>query len=262
MFLKKLNILIVGHGYVGKAVSTAFRADNITIIDPLYSSIKIKNIKNIPFDIVFVCVDTPKKEKFKTLNSVLKELNVFLNKNTIVCCKSTANPLFYSKAETLYKNIKVLFSPEYLSHWNNINDFLNQEFIIMGGQSKYAKRAASILKSRLKKVSEIHVTDIKTAALIKYAENAFLALKVTFANELYDIHKKLNCYSSFKDFTNMLGLDKRIGKSHFQVPGRDGRFGWGGHCYEKDNHEFAKHSNSELLKAMIKLNKKHRKRKN
>jgi len=259
MVSTKFNILIVGHGYVGKAVSAAFNADKVVIIDPLYSALKIKDISNISFDVVFVCVDTPKKENFKTLNCVLNELNTFLKSNTIVCCKSTATPLFYSKAETIYKNINLLFSPEYLSHWNNINDFLNQEFIIIGGNKKYAKQAAFILKSRLKKVSQTHVTDIKTAALIKYAENAFLALKVTFANELHNIHKALKCDSDFKGFTDMLGLDKRIGKSHMQVPGRDGKHCWGGHCYEKDNQEFLNFSKSKLLKTMIAINKIHRK---
>lgn len=253
------SVLIVGYGYVGTAVASIFfKKDSTTIVDPKFNNIKIKDLKNRKFDIVFVCVDTPKGDNFLTLNSVLKDLNKYMIKNTIVCCKSTATPEFYSNSEKKYNNIKVLYSPEYLSHWNNVEDFKNQEFIIMGGDSYYGKLACSILLTRLKKIKETRLTDIKTAALIKYSENAFLALKVTFANEIYKIHKKIKCTSKFEDFTEMLGLDKRIGTSHFQVPGRDGKFGWGGHCYNKDNSEFANFSNSELMKFVIELNKKHR----
>lgn len=259
--LNNYKILIVGYGYVGKAVAAAFKSDNITVIDPKYSRYRISDVKKHKFDIVFVCVDTPKKEKFNTLNTVLTDLNKSVQKNTIVCCKSTATPDFYNKATKKYKNLKIVFSPEYLSHWNNINDFLNQKFIIVGGPSEAAVTTANIMKSRLKKVKEIKTTDIKTAAFIKYSENAFLALKVTFANELYTIFKKLKCPGKFSDFAYMLGMDERIGKSHLQVPGRDTKFGWGGHCFEKDNYEFSKLPGSRLYKYIIALNKLHRTRK-
>jgi UDPglucose 6-dehydrogenase len=255
---KKLNVLVVGYGYVGKAVSSIFKKDSLTTIDPKYSKKSISNYKSQKFDIVFVCVDTPKGENFLTLDNVLGELNSEMKKDTLVCCKSTASPEFYYNAQKKYNNINVLFSPEYLSHWNNIKDFNNQKFIIMGGKNAPALRAAKILKSRLPKVKHVRITDIKTAAFIKYSENAFLALKVTFANELYKIHKEIKCNSNFKNFTEMLGLDERIGASHFEVPGRDGMYGWGGHCFTKDNYEFYKFTKSDLLKFLIETNKKHR----
>ena len=255
----KYNILVVGYGYVGKAVAAVFKADTLSIVDPKYFNNKLSDYKNHKFDIVFVCVDTPIDNKFKILDTVLNDINNYLYEGTIVVCKSTASPTFYSKAEKKYKNIKLLHSPEYLSHWNNIEDFKHQEFIIMGGYITAAKKSCKILLNRLKYVKDTRITDIKTAALIKYSENGFLALKVSFANELSNIHKALKCESNFKDFTEMLGLDKRIGKSHMQVPGRDGKYGWGGHCYEKDNQEFLKFSKSKLLKTMIAINKIHRK---
>lgn len=254
----KYKILLAGQGYVGKAIVAAFKNDIISIVDPKYSNKKISDFTNHKFDIVFVCVDTPKNEKFKVLNSVLNDLNSTMQKNTLVCCKSTATPEFYSNACKKFKNIKIVFSPEYLSHWNNIDDFLNQSFIITGGEKSYATKAAHILKSRLPCVNEIKTTDIKTAALVKYSENAFLALKVTFANELYNIHQKTRCTSNFSDFAYLVGMDPRIGQTHLQVPGRDGKRGWGGHCYEKDNYEFSKLPGSELYKYILSLNKKHR----
>jgi len=253
------NICIVGYGYVGKAVSSAFNTDNLTIIDPkIDKDSSIEAVSKNRYDLVFICVDTPKNENFKTLNLVLNECNLFLKKNTIVIVKSTASPLFFKNSLKLYKNIKLLHSPEYLSHWNNIEDFLNQKFIIMGGEKKSAIIACNIMLSRLKKVKTARVTDIETAALVKYSENAFLALKVTFANELFQIHKKLKLNTSFNEFTELLGLDERIGPSHMQVPGRDGKYGWGGHCYTKDINELCKFSDSSLIKFIVKLNNKHR----
>lgn len=253
-----VKVLIVGCGYVGSAIASIFKTNELTIIDPKFNNNKISDFKNKTFDVVFVCVDTPKNENYNLLDSILYELNLALAKNTIVCCKSTASPIFYKKAEKKYKNISVLFSPEYLSHWNNIKDFQNQKFLIIGGCRQSAVKVANILTKRLKNIKTVEYTDIKTAALVKYSENGFLALKVTFANELYKIHKKLRCTSSFVNFTKLLGLDARIGSSHFEVPGRDKKLGWGGHCFNKDNHEFEKFSKSPLIKFMIKLNKEHR----
>jgi UDPglucose 6-dehydrogenase len=252
------SVLIIGHGYVGKAVHATFNKDSVDIIDPKFTKLNMSDVRHKKYDIVFVCVDTPIKENFKTLNSVLSGANKFLKKGTLVCCKSTALPEFYYRCQKKYTNINVVFSPEYLSHWNNIDDFANQSFIIAGGEKKYAKKAANILSSRLKFVKKIKITDIKTAALTKYAVNAFLSLKVTFANDLYNISKRLKC-KSFEELADLFGTDIRIGHSHLQVPGRDGKFGWGGHCYEKDNQEFAKFTRSKLLKTMIAVNKIHRK---
>ena len=96
---------------------------------------------------------------------------------------------------------------------------------------------------------------------MKYTENAFLSTKITFFNEMHMLHKKLNCKSSYEEFANLVGLDNRIGISHTKVPGPDKKFGWGGHCFEKDNYELQLFSNSDLIKFIRKLNKKHRRRK-
>lgn len=253
-----MKVLIVGHGYVGSAIGSIFKKEEKTIVDPKYFKTKLSDICKDYFDVVFVCVDTPKDENFKVLNNVLKEINSTFTKGTIVCAKSTASPLFYKESKLKYKNIKLVFYPEYLSHYNNIEDFQNQDFIILGGDIPSCKKIEGILVPRLKNVKYANITDISTAALIKYAENGYLAYKVTFFNELYRIHSKLKIPSSFKNFVKLLVLDKRIGESHTQVPGRDGKKGWGGHCFTKDNHEFYKFTKSSLIKFLIEINKIHR----
>jgi UDPglucose 6-dehydrogenase len=252
------RVLIIGHGYVGSAVSSIFSTKEKIIIDPKINKNKISDFKTDKFDVIFVCVDTPKNQEFKTLYTVLSDLNKTFT-NTIVCCKSTATPDFYYNAEKQFKNIKLIFSPEYLSHKTNIKDFNNQDFLILGGDKKAGNKVAAVLKPRLKKLKTVSFTDIKTAALVKYTENAFLAYKVTFFNEMYLIHKKISCSSTFNEYTYLVGLDKRIGSSHMQVPGPDGKFGWGGHCYDKDNYEFQRFSQSKLIKYMRHINCGHRK---
>ena len=123
------KVLIIGHGHVGSAISSIFKKSEKIIIDPKLNKNKISDFIDKQFSVIFVCVDTPKNEKFKTLNSVLAELNrTFFG--AVVCCKSTASPEFYFNAERSFKNIRVVFSPEFLSHKTNIVDFKNQNFLI------------------------------------------------------------------------------------------------------------------------------------
>ena len=77
--------------------------------------------------------------------------------------------------------------------------------------------------------------------------------QVTVLDNLSTGHK-----STFDEFRVLAGADPRIGTSHTQVPGWDGRFGWGGHCLDKDNHEFMNFSESPLVEFIVNLNNTHR----
>ena len=254
-----MKALIVGYGCVGKAVASIFRRQELAIVDPKFSISQIKDFSKVNFNVVFVCVDTPLSEQFKTLNTVLRDLNRYIKKNTVVCCKSTALPSFYIKASKKYKNLKLVYSPEYLSHHSNIADFQSQTFSILGGERHACMKIKNIFSNRLLRLKNYFFTDIGTAAFIKYAGNSFLAFKITYFNELYNIHKKTRLPSTFNEMRDLLILDERVGASHSQVPGRDGRFGWGGHCLPKDVREFYKSTKSNFFKTLINLNNFHRK---
>ena len=100
------------------------------------------------------------------------------------------------------------------------------------------------------------------AEMIKYFTNSFLATKVSFANEIYDICSKLNL-----DFDKVIEYsiyDKRIGNSHLNVPGHDGDFGFGGHCLPKDLNALINLSDklgakNNILKSVLKTNDEIRK---
>jgi UDP-glucose 6-dehydrogenase len=258
-----MKVMIVGHGYVGSAVASIFSDEEKVIIDPKLSDDVISNYEGEKFDVVFVCVDTPKGNNYGLLDMILAQVNVHIGNNTPICCKSTSTPDYYHSAEKKYQNIRVLHSPEYLDSLHNIEKFQNQNFCIIGGEKEAARIVADIFVSRLSKLNNdrVGITDIRTAALIKYAENFFLATKVTVYNELYKIHRDLGCNSTFDEFRLMTGMDERIGTSHTQVPGWDGEFGWGGHCFIKDNYELEQFSQSPLVKFINQLNGVHRDRK-
>jgi UDPglucose 6-dehydrogenase len=252
------KVLIVGFGFVGSAVASIFSEGEKVIVDPKFNTNKIADFKDQKFDAVFVSVDTPKEEGFKLLDSILSELDSNMLEGTPVCCKSTASPEFYFDVLNRYTNIRILHSPEYLNKTNPIKMFQEQKFFIIGGDQDAAMKVADIFKTRLTHVKDIRITDIKTAALVKYAENAFLALRVTFFNEMYLAHKQQVCESTYEQFAEMVGLDERIGYSHSQVPGSDGKCGWESHCLTKDNYEFEKFSQSPLIKFIRELNDRHR----
>mgnify|MGYP001168063447 FL=1 len=252
------KVMIVGHGFVGSAIASLFSDEEKLIVDPKFNNNTINEWPGCPFDAVFVSVDTPKAEGFKLLDSILSKLDYWMPARTPVCCKSTATPEFYYNAAKKYKNIRVLHSPEYLNKSNPIKMFQEQKFFIIGGERNAAMQVGHIFKSRLNHVKDIRYTDIRTAAMVKYSENAFLALRVTFFNELYKMHKAQGCESTYEEFAEMVGLDERIGQSHNKVPGSDGKFGWDSHCFNKDLYELEKFGGSSLIKFIRELNAKHR----
>jgi len=252
------KVMIVGHGFVGSAIASLFSDEEKVIVDPKFTDNKISDNPGIPFDAVFVSVDTPKAEGFKLLDSVLQELDYNMVEGTPVCCKSTATPEFYYEVSQKYKNIKIVHSPEYLNKSNPIKMFQGQKFFIIGGDQHAAMTVGHIFKSRLNHVKNIRYTDIRTAAMVKYSENAFLAMRVTFFNEIYKMHKAQGCESTYEEFAEMVGLDERIGQSHSKVPGSDGKFGWDSHCFNKDLYELEIFGGSPLIKFIRELNSEHR----
>ena len=107
-------------------------------------------------------------------------------------------------------------------------------------------------------------TDLIRASLIKYTINSWLATKVSFFNELYQLHSNSETKVPWETFTEMLSQDKRIGDSHMKVPGPDGEIGFGGHCFPKDTKAFLyyaklKKADLSILKSAIDKNNKLRK---
>jgi len=125
--------------------------------------------------------------------------------------------------------LDVCFSPEFLTEANSFDDFKNQTRIIIGGRT--APKVKTMFRKAFPKIPII-VTKSETAEMVKYFINCFLAAKVSFANEMYQL-----CEGIGVDFNKVVEYalyDERIGQSHLSVPGPDGSLGFGGHCFPKD----------------------------
>lgn len=230
------KIGIIGAGFVGNSLYEGFKNKfDILIYDIDESKRNIESIEELICKVktVFVCVPTPMKLKTgecdtSIVESVLKELNKNETKiNAII--KSTTPPDKIEKFEKEFSHLNLIANPEFLTEVNAVKDFLEQDRIILGG--KKLKAVSKIYKKVFPNVP-IYKTDIKTAMMMKYMTNCFLATKVSFANEMYQICQKLDIkYNEVKD---LVLLDKRIGKTHLNCPGLNNKFGWGGSCFPKD----------------------------
>ena len=189
--------------------------------------------------IIFVCVPTPMNKdgscNTDIVEGVVKEINetvVYRNvSNVVVVIKSTIPPGTTERLNEECKNIQVVFNPEFLTEANSINDFKNQDRIIIGGPRPASTRVKRLFYKAFPK-AHIIKTGSTTAEMVKYMTNTFLATKVSFANEI-----KMVCDKVDVDYDKVVEYaihDDRLGKSHLQVPGPDGKNGFGGSCFPKD----------------------------
>ena len=239
-----MKVGIVGFGFVGKALRYGLR-DNVDCIeiDPKLKT-NLNDLKNFYPDIIFICLPTPMKDdgsqNIDLIDEVLEKINKF-DFNPLVVLKSTVLPLH---AEVISnKNNNLVINPEFLRENSANEDFIKSEIIIFGGEKQNCEILSDFYNNHTHCLCRDHVfTDIVSASLIKYTINSFLALKVIFFNEIKSVFDNVNSNNNWLNFINALSRDKRIGHSHMNVPGPDGRLGFGGPCFPKDINAFIKYS--------------------
>lgn len=226
---------IIGQGFVGNAVYQKFKQYyEIKTFD--LDSTKANSTKEdvLESKIVFVCLPTPMNHdgscNVSLVESAIKDIASY-GKTEIVVIKSTVSPGTTARINSLHPNLQIVFNPEFLTERNAVSDYENQNRIILGGP----RPATTELKQIFSKVfpkAHIIKTDSTHAEMVKYLTNTFLSVKVSFANEIYEICDKLKIdYDKVVEYATM---DERLGESHWSVPGHDGDFGFGGHCFPKD----------------------------
>jgi UDPglucose 6-dehydrogenase len=155
----------------------------------------------------------------------------YVDDGKIVAIKSTIPPGTTNDLNKECKNVSVIFNPEFLTEANFIDDFKNQNRIIIGGERPSTTKLRQVY-SLVFPDATIVKTGSKTAEMVKYFTNTFLTTKVSFANEMYLICDKLGIdYDKVVEYST---YDERLGKSHWAVPGPDGHYGFGGSCFPKD----------------------------
>lgn len=256
-----MKIGIIGHGFVGKALQNGI-IDNasLTIIDPKLGN-TIEDLKIIEPDIIFICVPTPMhKDNSQNIDIVLDVISDIkkLSLKSVVVLKSTVLPNHIREIEKQIENF--VYNPEFLREDFADEDFVNSNLILFGGSKKNCKYVSKFYINYTKCINTDHVfTDSISASLVKYSINSFLSTKVMFFNELYELFKKSGTDENWENFIEALKKDQRIGSSHMQVPGPDGRYGFGGACLPKDSSAFLGYSNEtqsqlEILSKVIELN--------
>ena len=256
-----MKIGIVGYGFVGKAVDYGFKRDiEKIIIDPKLDT-SIGNLKYHNPEFIFICVPTPMNSDGNQDSSIIEQVLLEINKDfseSIVIIKSTVLPNIIEKLSKSHKHF--VYNPEFLREKTANEDFVNANSLILGGEADDLKRVTELYKNHSNcKIDDIYETDVISASLVKYSINTFLASKVIFFNQLYDIYKALTPAIKWDEFITMINSDKRIGESHMDVPGHDGRLGFGGACFPKDTAALLALSKDidkefSLLKEVIRIN--------
>ena len=253
------NIGIVGLGFVGNAVFEGMK-HAFSIVG--YDKIKgMKETRKQPYmeDIyaeqtqsdgleavvkntdgpIFICVPTPMRSDgscdVTIVENVVRSLNDIVSnvgsKKKVIVIKSTVIPGTTEKLDQECENIHVCFNPEFLTERSAVEDFKNQDRIIIGGPRQGTNVLKQVYATAYPDVS-VTKTSSTIAELVKYTTNCFLATKVAVANEIEQISRALGVdYDKVVEYATK---DKRLGLSHWAVPGPDGKKGFGGKCFCKD----------------------------
>ena len=185
-------------------------------------------------DLTFICVGTPSGEDGRIDLSIVRSASKSIGKALsdkrsyhVVVVKSTVVPETTEKVVAPLvrgENVGIAMNPEFLREGKAVYDFMNPDKIVVGGDPRAVEMVASLYEGI---PCEITRTDIRTAEMIKYANNSFLAAKISFANEIGNICKKLGI--DVYDVMSAIGKDFRISE-HFLNAGA----GFGGSCFPKD----------------------------
>ena len=253
--MERKNIGLIGLGFVGSAFESYVKNyHNICSFD-LMKKCSCKSIEEVvsKSEIIFVCLPTPMRKDgscdISIVKNVVKEINHFSNEEKVVVLKSTIPVGTTQKLNLEFSNINLVFNPEFLTEANSTDDFAKQDRIIIGGENKDSVKKVYNLFFEMFDKSKLICTDSRTAEMVKYTTNCFLATKVSFANEIKNF-----CDVNHINYDKMIEIsieDKRLGYSHWQVPGPDNKNGFGGSCFPKDVASLIHQFSSNNIKSYV-----------
>lgn len=232
VIMTRYKVGVIGNGFVGESQAFAFSSTSevrIFDIDPAKSTHTLEEVHEC--DYVFVCVPTPMRRDGSQDLSYVERVFEQATQGPIYIIKSTVLPGTTNRLVEKYPNIYITFNPEFLTERSAKIDVLTQSRIVIGGNPNFTQAVAKLYKNRFTG-RHIIETDATTAELVKYMANTFLATKVSIMNEFKLLADTLGV--NWEDALEGFAGDPRIGQSHIQVPGPDGRLGYGGTCFPKD----------------------------
>lgn len=262
----KATVGQIGYGFIGNAVVELFRpfVGEVVIYDKVKSAqgqytvhpnVIVGPLESVvaSSEIIFVAVPTPMRPSgecdTRIVESVLQDVQnqaVRIGRDIstfIVVIKSTVPPGFTKQMQEKYA-LRLLFSPEFLTEANAVQDFKRTNRVILGGDIEDARVVFKYFEAvwpgrQIEDYSghpdgpvSIIQCDPTVAEMVKLSTNVHLTARVMISNELYLICEKLGI--PYDDVKTLTQIDRRIGTSHMNVPGPDGHLGYGGHCFVKD----------------------------
>lgn len=235
------KIGVIGQGFVGSAVREGMKNYYDVRTFDINGNCNEPSLDELISQVneTFLCVPTPMKKSGECDLSIVREclqnisniVEFYQKENFIVIIKSTIPPGTTDQLNKEFKFLHIAFNPEFLTEANAVEDYKNQNRIIIGADRPYSSRVKQIFAKAFPKVPIIK-TSSTIAETIKYVTNTFLSMKVSYANEIYQLCNALEIdYDKVIEYAR---YDDRLGNSHWAVPGPDGDFGFGGHCFPKD----------------------------
>ena len=254
----KKTIAVIGQGFVGGSLTTVFSEQGFEVLahdragkyakgshpckpEDLRHLVSFAESNEDFSGVYFVCLPTPMYEDgsadLRIVENVLEELSSIPG-DRIAVVKSTIPPGSTENWNQKFNSngLHIIFNPEFLTEANALDDMRNQNRIILGGPRPWINSVKQVFQAAFPKVPIVK-TSSTTAEMVKYLTNNFLTVKVSFANEMAQICEALDASGLNVDYDKVVEYakyDRRLGDSHWSVPGPDGARGSGGHCFPKD----------------------------
>lgn len=235
-----MRALIVGYGTVGRNLGRELSAIGPDVYD------KYKGIRSYGgrYDVAFICVDTPLVDG--KLDTTEVESAIWENDAEVFVVKSTV-PVGTTSRLRSETGKRVVFSPEYYGSTQHARHF---DFTILGGPREDCVPVIQLLQGVYDGSHRFRTTDPETAELAKLMENAWIATKVSFCNQMYDIAESEGvCYEELRE---LFIMDGRVSPSHTLVY-RNSPY-WDSHCLNKDVPALATAYDAPLIKEVVRFN--------
>jgi UDPglucose 6-dehydrogenase len=227
------TIGIIGYGIVGHALSNGFSNASISYFDPKFAD--SDPIEEVVKKSEFIGLPTPMKSDesgidLKIIEDVVAKITPLTDgTDKIIVIKSTVVPGTTTRLEKKYPQSHFAFNPEFLTEANYLEDFVNADRTIGGASNNLVSRRLVALYRERFPNQKIFQTDPTSAEMVKYMANAYLSMKVIFANEMFELCQALEI--KYEEVKAMAVADHRIEDTHLDVTTTKG---FGGKCFPKD----------------------------